>query len=65
MANGHALVWRGCDSGHCVQVAQQGEQVLIRASEQPAGPYLAVSRESWTAFVTAVRDGEFEARHRP
>jgi Domain of unknown function (DUF397) len=49
-----------CDSGACLEVAVRDDRVLIRESDRPDGPWLEVSRASWTAFVRGVRAGEFD-----
>jgi Domain of unknown function (DUF397) len=52
------LVWRKsqrCDSAACVEIAFDGEVVLIRSSNDP-GRRLTISRREWQAFVRGLRD---------
>ncbi|MGS2613088.1 DUF397 domain-containing protein [Micromonospora sp. LZ34] len=60
-------VWRTSsrsnDQGLCVEVADNLVGVLgvvgVRDSKDQAGPTLAVSPPGWTAFVEAIRAGQF------
>jgi hypothetical protein len=36
------------------------QEVLVRDSNEPEGTILAFKPESWSAFVAAVRRGEFD-----
>ena len=45
---------------NCVEVSLAGESVLMRHSRSPHGPVLSFSRPEWEAFLTGVRDGEFD-----
>ena len=43
-------------SGNCVEVARNLLHfVAVRDSKEPDGAWLVVSRETWQAFITAVR----------
>jgi hypothetical protein len=58
-------VWRkstasGGGSGNCVEVSITSESVFMRHSQSPNGPVLAFSLPEWEAFLTGVRDGEFD-----
>ena len=57
--------WKSSASGtqsDCVEVGiVDGESVAVRDSKRPAGPALLLSREQMTAFVSAVREGRFDA----
>jgi hypothetical protein len=59
-----SIVWRKSKAsgaaGNCVEVALVGKSVLIRHSRKPAGPILSFSLSEWTAFLTGVRQGEFD-----
>lgn len=44
----------------CVEVSFAGQSVLVRNSRQPAGPWLSFTAQEWMAFLTGVRNGEFE-----
>ncbi|MFE6857605.1 DUF397 domain-containing protein [Nocardia sp. NPDC057668] len=70
--NTPALSWRtssysGSNGGECVEVAFDGDLVLIRDSKylrDPANdparqPMLAVSGAVWAAFLAGVCEGEF------
>lgn len=45
----------------CVEVADlaRGHRA-VRDSKDPTGPMLRFTPAEWTAFTTAVRDGEFD-----
>jgi hypothetical protein len=56
-----AVVWRkssrsGTNGGGCVEVAAGSDQVMVRDSKDPSGPFLAVSPDQWRAFLTDVRE---------
>ena len=46
-------------SPHCVEVAQVGEEVLVRDSKNPTGGVLSFTPAEWTAFVKGAQAGEF------
>jgi hypothetical protein len=51
------LKWRAakrCDAGTCVEVATQGEHVMVRGSTDPDGR-LTLGREMWKEFVARVK----------
>jgi Domain of unknown function (DUF397) len=57
------LRWRRsprCESGACVEVAQLGDQTLVRDSKDPEGPILRFGNVEWVAFVEGIQAGEFE-----
>lgn len=48
------LKWRkssACDPSECVEVASCGDYVLIRDSDDGAGPILEVRLHQWRAFI--------------
>jgi Domain of unknown function (DUF397) len=48
-------------SGNCVEVAALPDgSVAVRNSRQPEGPALVYTRAEIAAFVTGVRNGEFD-----
>ncbi|MER6097024.1 DUF397 domain-containing protein [Streptomyces sp. NPDC001728] len=50
------------DGGSCVEVLDgHPSGVPARDSKVPCGPALVFPAANWSAFVTAVRDGEFPA----
>ncbi|MER7980545.1 DUF397 domain-containing protein [Streptomyces sp. NPDC095817] len=51
-----AFTWRksshsGGEGGECVEVAASPRAVRVRDSKNPAGPQLALSPGSWSAFL--------------
>jgi hypothetical protein len=48
--------------GDCVEVAMTGASVLVRDSKAPESGRLALSPGAWDAFLTGVRNGEFDVR---
>jgi hypothetical protein len=49
-------------NGNCVEVADlQGGQVGMRDSKDITGPVLNFPPEEWRAFLSGVRNGEFDA----
>jgi len=57
-------VWRKSTApqggGDCVEVSITSESVLMRHSQSPHGPVLKFSLAEWQAFLTGVRNGEFD-----
>jgi hypothetical protein len=56
-------VWKkssASETNTCVEVAFAGQAVLVRHSGDPMGPTLSFSRGEWAAFLTGVRNGEFD-----
>ena len=49
-----------CGSGACVEVAIARDVIRMRDGKAPSDPSLAFSRDSWAAFVSGVRSGEFD-----
>jgi hypothetical protein len=47
-------------TGNCVEVSFLGGSILMRHSRSPHGPVLSFSRPEWDAFLTGVREGEFD-----
>jgi hypothetical protein len=50
------------NGGKCVEVARVGDGsglVPVRDSKDPSGPALTFTAPAWTAFLTAVREGDF------
>ena len=47
--------------GNCVEVAGNLPGIVaVRDSKDPSGPKLAVSRPAWSAFLQAIKHGEFD-----
>lgn len=51
---------RACGTSTCVEVAQVGDEFLVRDSKNPRGSVLTFTRPEWEAFVAGVRAGEFD-----
>ncbi|MFJ8730731.1 DUF397 domain-containing protein [Streptomyces bauhiniae] len=45
----------GPDGNSCVEVARAPRTIHVRDSKHTAGPQLALTQDTWTAFVTGVR----------
>jgi hypothetical protein len=47
----------------CVEVhfREDGNGVDLRDSKNPDGPILSYNNREWAAFVTGIRDGDFDA----
>lgn len=43
-----------------MQVAATGDMIIVGDSKLPDGPVLTYTRDEWTTFVDAVRQGEFD-----
>jgi hypothetical protein len=59
----NARVWRTsskCSNGSCVEVAFDGESVLVRNSQRPEGPEVAYTPQEWTDFLAGAKNGEFD-----
>jgi len=49
-----------CQSGECVEVAQQDGAIVLRDSKEPGESVLRYTAEEWLAFVRGVKAGEFD-----
>lgn len=59
----HERMWRapaGCGGGACVEVAYEGDDVLVRDGKEPLGTVQHYSAAEWGAFIAAVKRGEFD-----
>jgi hypothetical protein len=45
---------------NCVEVAACDAEVLVRDSKDAGGPVLRFTRGEWVAFITSVKEGEFD-----
>ncbi len=55
--------WRAasfCAARECVEVAQQGDVILLRDSVQPRGAVLHCAAGEWRSFVGYVKAGQFD-----
>jgi hypothetical protein len=52
---------RSNPSGNCVEVAALPDgRIAVRNSRHPSGPALVYTRAEISAFLTGVKDGEFD-----
>jgi hypothetical protein len=51
---------RSLGNGNCVEVAPVTVGVLVRDSQDPRGPAINYSPDSWKSFVTQARTGFFD-----
>ncbi|MFB7633793.1 DUF397 domain-containing protein [Streptomyces sp. NPDC056149] len=51
--------YSGGGQGNCLEVARGHVHIPVRDSKRPSGPALIFPSVSWSAFVSAVRGGEF------
>ncbi|MGH3564697.1 MAG: DUF397 domain-containing protein [Pseudonocardia sp.] len=47
-------------TANCVEVAFLDEAVAVRDSKHPTDATLTLTPQAWTAFTTAIRNGEFD-----
>ena len=63
MGNGSAiaqLAWRRrCENGACVEIAVQGEAVMVRSSLVPEA-IVTLSRDEWREFLVQAKEGIFD-----
>ncbi len=50
---------RSSDTSNCVEVTATRSAVAVRDSKHPTGGTLILTPHAWTAFTTALRNGEF------
>ena len=46
--------------GDCVEVARTDDQILVRHSKAPEGPFLQFSLAEWEAFTAGIEAGDFD-----
>jgi hypothetical protein len=46
--------------GECVEIGFTDNAVLVRHSQNPAGPVLSFSHSEWRAFLAGAGNGEFD-----
>jgi hypothetical protein len=54
-------LWRRssrCNPGECVEVSASRDRVFVRDSKDRSGPVLEFTRDSWRAFLNAMRDSD-------
>ncbi len=57
------LQWRRssrCASSSCVEVAQEGDLVMVRDSKNLETAPLKFTQKEWHAFLSGARNGEFD-----
>ncbi|PZG09534.1 DUF397 domain-containing protein [Micromonospora craterilacus] len=47
----------GAGNNNCVEVAAGGDSVLVRDSQDRAGPVLAIGRDSWESLMRGLKSG--------
>ncbi len=53
--------YSGASNGDCLEVSEAHPALVpVRDSKDPQGPALVFDTAAWSAFVGAVRDGEFD-----
>ncbi|MGW0788296.1 DUF397 domain-containing protein [Streptomyces sp. NPDC002911] len=57
----HKSSYSGGSQGECLEVARGYDAVPVRDSKVAHGPAVVMSAGSWSAFVTAVRNGSLDA----
>ena len=53
------MIWRKASasgSGNCVEVAGEGNMILVRNSRYPNGPVLAFEPDAWQALVENIHN---------
>lgn len=60
MASGldNGLKWRKssrCDGGACLEIAAQGQAILLRSSVDPDGPVLALTSAAWRDLLVGIK----------
>ncbi|WP_155375497.1 DUF397 domain-containing protein [Catellatospora vulcania] len=48
------------NGGQCVEVAMAEIAVSVRDSKDPSGAVLTFTSDDWTAFLSGIKDGEFD-----
>lgn len=46
-----------CEAGACVEVAQDGDLVLMRDSKDTSRPFLGFDRATWADFIAEIENG--------
>lgn len=61
--NRNDLIWRKSsfsNTGACVEIAHWRSLVLVRDTKDRTGPLLEFTESEWAAFLSGVRDGQFD-----
>jgi hypothetical protein len=51
---------RSGNNGACVEVCDRQHEIAVRDSKNPNGPALVFTPAEWDAFISGVKDGEFD-----
>lgn len=57
------LRWRRsttCSAGNCVEVASDGDRILVRDSKNPQITPMVFTGDEWAVFTAGVRAGDFD-----
>ncbi len=50
---------RPCEAGNCVEIAAQGETIMVRSSVSP-DLTLTLTRAEWQEFLAGAKEGLFD-----
>jgi Domain of unknown function (DUF397) len=53
-------VSRTCDNGQCIQVARNGDFVVIGNTNMPEGPFGEFTVDEWRHFLAGAKMGDFD-----
>jgi hypothetical protein len=57
----HKSTFSNGSGGNCVEVASNLPRIVaVRDSKDRTGPKLAFSQQAWSAFLQAIKHGEFD-----
>jgi hypothetical protein len=62
--SGGELVWSRrarCESGACVEVAVDGDTILVRSSTNQRATPVTLSRDEWLEFLAGAKDGAYDS----
>ena len=51
---------KGCSGANCVEVANDGDRILLRDSKNPQIAPMVFTRDEWAVFTEGVRVGDFD-----
>lgn len=51
---------RSAGNGACVEVAPAAGSILVRDSQDQAGPLMQYPGKSWGAFLSAAKNGQYD-----
>lgn len=49
-------------TSNCVEVRQDGEDILVRNSTRPDGAFVSYTPAEWDAFIEGAKAGEFDLK---